>query len=290
MKKTFQDKYLSFIYSFAPLRMAMRLISNKTVSKIAGTFLSSGASAFLIKPFIRMHGIQMDDYEEKKYNSFNDFFIRRIRRGKRNVSMSENVLVSPSDGFVSAYHINENSHFRIKGSTYSTASLIRNRKLAAAFSGGTCVAVRLCVTDYHHYIYADTAKVLKRFKIPGVLYTVNPAALEHEKVYKENAREYEVLASKNFGIMIQMEVGALMVGKIVNDCKEKYVKRGMEKGHFEFGGSTVILLLKKNACVIRKEFFDAAMKNEEIRVNMGENIGVKPGKAEIYNGYENIVS
>ena len=78
--------------------------------------------------------------------------------------------------------------------------------------------------------------------------------------------------------MIQMEVRALMVGKIVNDCKEKYVKRGMEKGHFEFGGSTVILLLKKMPALFEKRIFDAAMKNEEIRVNMGENIGVKPGK------------
>ena len=61
-----------------------------------------------------MHGIQMDDYEEKSIIPLMIFYPQGYIEEK-NVSMSENVLVSPSDGFVSIYHINENSHFRIKG-------------------------------------------------------------------------------------------------------------------------------------------------------------------------------
>ena len=42
-----------------------------------------------------------------------------------------------------------------------------------------------------------------------------------------------------------MEVGAMMVGRIVNHDKKQCFK-GEEKGYFEFGGSTVIILLKEN--------------------------------------------
>ena len=42
-----------------------------------------------------------------------------------------------------------------------------------------------------------------------------------------------------------MEVGAMMVGKITNLHKNPAtVKKGQEKGNFEFGGSTIILLIQ----------------------------------------------
>ena len=45
--------------------------------------------------------------------------------------------------------------------------------------------------------------------------------------------------------MIQMEVGAMMVGKIVN-YNHQIASKGKEKGYFEFGGSTVVLIFKKD--------------------------------------------
>lgn len=43
-----------------------------------------------------------------------------------------------------------------------------------------------------------------------------------------------------------MEVGAMMVGRITNhEAVPGYVTRGEEKGYFEFGGSTIILLTQK---------------------------------------------
>lgn len=83
--------------------------------------------------------------------------------------------------------------------------------------------------------------------IQGRLHTVRPVALEQRRVFCENCREYTVLESKHFGRAIQMEVGALMVGRICNYHQTRNVRRGEEKGRFEFGGSTVILLLQKNA-------------------------------------------
>ena len=44
-----------------------------------------------------------------------------------------------------------------------------------------------------------------------------------------------------------MEVGALLVGKIEDRPLDGPVRRGMEKGNFAFGGSTIILVTEKDA-------------------------------------------
>lgn len=71
-----------------------------------------------------------------------------------------------------------------------------------------------------------------------------------------------------------MEVGALLVGRIVNYHEKKEVKRGEEKGRFEFGGSTVILCLEKDKAVIDGDILSNSAAGIETVVKMGEKIGV----------------
>ena len=71
-----------------------------------------------------------------------------------------------------------------------------------------------------------------------------------------------------------MEVGALMVGKIRNHHPETcHVSRGMEKGYFEFGGSTVILLLEAGAAVLDSDILANSRDGAETVVRAGEKIG-----------------
>ena len=42
-----------------------------------------------------------------------------------------------------------------------------------------------------------------------------------------------MMKTKHFGDALQMEVGALMVGKIVNHDGAGSMKRGIEKGYFQ---------------------------------------------------------
>ena len=49
------------------------------VSKLAGRYLSSAHSKWLISKFIERNEINMDIYEECDYSSFNDFFTRKIK-------------------------------------------------------------------------------------------------------------------------------------------------------------------------------------------------------------------
>ena len=51
------------------------------------------------------------------------------------------------------------------------------------------------------------------------------------------------------------------------------MKKGAEKGHFEFGGSTVIVLVSKNRALLREDIEKSANTNAEIPVIMGECIG-----------------
>ena len=83
-----------------------------------------------------------------------------------------------------------------------------------------------------------------------------------------------MIDTDQFGRAVQMEVGAMLVGRIVNEHPSAgRVLRGEEKGHFEYGGSTVILLLSKDKAVLRQDILDHLNKNVEIPVMMGEVIG-----------------
>ena len=76
-------------------------------------------------------------------------------------------------------------------------------------------------------------------------------------------------------MVIQMEIGALLVGKIKNrplPPEERDVLKGDEKGWFEFGGSTVILLFQKDAVRINEALYQRDGSDEEIPVGRGESI------------------
>ena len=134
---------------------------------------------------------------------------------------------------------------------------------------------RLTVSDYHHYCYIDDGEKTKNYKIPGVYHTVAPLANEEYPVYTENTREFSILKSKNFGNVLMMEVGAMLVGKIVNHHQKLSVHRGMEKGYFEFGGSTVILAFPKDTIVLDDDITENTKDGFETLVKMGEVIGRK---------------
>ena len=112
--------------------------------------------------------------------------------------------------------------------------------------------------------------------VPGTLNTVRPIAIRKSKVFKRNAREYTVLNTDNFGKVVQVEVGAILVGKIVNLHHDAYTfKKGEEKGYFEFGGSTVCLLFKKDTIVLDHDIEVNSKEGVETLVKVGSKIGVQ---------------
>ncbi len=268
-----QDKLLKKLYETETGRKALKLFVQPEVSKIGGRLLDSKLSIPFISPFIAKSDISMEEYEDGDYESFNHFFTRRIKEGERIFTKEAELLCSPCDARLSLYPVTEDGTFTVKNTEYTMESLVRSKKLADRYLGGTLCVFRLTVEDYHHYAYIDEGIKTKNYEIPGVFHTVNPLANEKYSVYTENAREFSILKSRHFGNVLMMEVGALFVGKIVNHHEKMEVRRGMEKGYFEFGGSTVILVFEKDKVVLAEDIVKNTEEGFETVVKMGEVIG-----------------
>lgn len=272
---TGQDRFLAAVYGRTGGRLLIKPLLLPVVSKAVGTFLDSRCSCPLVPLFIRMNPIDMTDYVQRKYHSFNDFFTRELKEGRRAVDARENCLISPCDGKVSAYETGSRGVFNIKQTVYSLESLLRDRKLAEKYKDGYVVILRLSVDDYHRYVYPVSGRKSRNRFIPGILHTVNPAACEQIPVYKENAREYTMIRTEEFGDVLQMEVGALMVGRICNYQNQGTVAKGMEKGRFEFGGSTIILMLEKEKVRLAGDFLENTKRGYETQIHLGEALALK---------------
>lgn len=272
-----QDRLLRWMYNHYIGRIALKLLVCPVVSRIGGWLLDRKCSCMLIQPFVKRNNIDLEEFEQQKYVSYNDFFTRRIRTEKRPLEGDEHTLISPCDGRLSVYPITQGkgvqSRFCIKDTVYTLESLLRSDKLAKRYEGGYACVFRLTVEDYHRYCYIDDGRKSENHRIPGIFHTVNPVANDVIPIYKENTREYSLLKSKHFKTVLMMEVGALMVGRITNYHSACEVKKGQEKGMFEFGGSTVILLFQKDAVLMEERLKRNTQYGYETIVKMGEKIG-----------------
>jgi len=268
-----QDRLLKALYGCAAGRMLLKPLTRPALSRAAGRFLSTKFSCFLIKPFIRANQIDMEQFEATEYASYNEFFSRKIRPSARKVDFEPAHLISPCDSKLTALPIDASTRFTLKHTEYSVASLLKNDELAQSYTGGYALIFRLTVDDYHRYCYFDDGAKEEQVRLPGALHTVNPIANDYFPIYKENAREYTILHTRSFGDAVMMEVGALMVGRIVNHHEKATVVRGQEKGYFQFGGSTVVVLLKAGAAVIDEDILLNSREGVETVVRMGEKIG-----------------
>lgn len=274
MENNSQEKCLKWLYETKTGRRVLKILIKPWVSKTVGRLLNARISKIAIKPFIKKNHIDMSQYERVKYDSYNDFFMRKIKKECRPIDMNRTHFIAPCDSKLSVYKIREDSRFCIKNTQYSMQSLFRNQTIADYYQNGYLLVFRLTVDDYHRYCYVDDGETSKNYKIPGVFHTVNPLANDVYSIYKENTREFSILKSKHFGKIAMMEVGALLVGKIVNYQEQGRVKRGQEKGRFEFGGSTVILCVKENVVKIDERILENSINNIETVVKIGEKIGI----------------
>ncbi len=150
-------------------------------------------------------------------------------------------------------------------------------QLSAEYLDGWCFIYRLAPSDYHRFGYIDDGRQDPVVKINGVLHSVNPVALNAVAgLMSKNYRELTILHTKNFGAVVHIEVGALFVGKIVQQHNGAHsFVRGEEKGWFEFGGSTIIQLFKKDAVIPDTDILEQSGEGIETLVKIGEKVGKK---------------
>ena len=126
---------LEFLYNTVPGRFLLKPLTGPRLSRICGHFLDSELSSFLIQPFVKQNAIQLSDYETTDIKSFNDFFSRKIKQGKRPIDMEENHLIAPCDGLLSVWKIKENTVSRKAEPLYNFLS-VAQQKAGTALSWG----------------------------------------------------------------------------------------------------------------------------------------------------------
>ncbi|MCL2365540.1 MAG: phosphatidylserine decarboxylase [Oscillospiraceae bacterium] len=266
---------IKFLYRTILGRVLLSLLTQRAVSLFMGMIMNSIASCMLIPGFIKRNHIDMSAYETKKYRSFNEFFERKIKMEERPFQGDDHEVAAPCDGKLSAYKITPDSVFYVKQAQYALSELLQDAALAKAYTDGICLIFRLEPTDYHRYAFIDDGEIVMYKKIDGILHTVRPISHCTHNVFAQNAREYVGIQTKHLGKIIQMEVGALFVGKINNYKYAGSVSRAEEKGLFRFGGSTVIMLFPKGSIDVHTQILENTKNDKETLVKMGNSIGRK---------------
>jgi phosphatidylserine decarboxylase len=272
------EGFVRFVYDRTAGRALRRgLLIRPSFSKVYGAYQSSRRSARDIERVVRQLSIDMSDYvvPEGGYRSFNDFFTRRLKPGARPLDTAPGRVVSPADGRLFAYtDIEGDSAIPAKGHRLSLRSLLGSDDEARRFQDGVLLVVRLCPSDYHRFHFpcggmAGTPKTLG-----GPLESVNPWALAKGRpILDTNQRDLTLIESPQIGRVAYLEIGAMCVGSIVHTFLPGPITPGQEKGLFQFGGSTVILVFEKGRVKIDADLVENTRRGVETFVRMGEGIG-----------------
>ncbi len=269
-EKEYHAGLLTFLYKTIPGRVVLKKVVNPAFSIKRGYYYNSRKSKKDIVPFAKKNNIDLSHWNIEEFNNFNEFF-----RRKKEVKVECNDLELPAiaDSKLSVYNIDEDLILKVKNSVYSVEDIVGNKTLASKYKNGTCLVFRLGVDDYHRYIYLDSGELINKYKIDGELHTVRSIS-EKYNVFSRNNREVSIIKTCHFGEIVQIEVGALLVGAIKNEPHRIFIK-GQEKGYFEYGGSTIVLLFKEGAVSIDRDIVEQSMLGIETKVSIGEKIGVK---------------
>ena len=274
-KKEYELKYsksVTFLYQNIFGRVVLKLLNNQLMANIVAKYMNSKLSIKRIQKTIKENKIDMNIFQQEDWPSFNAFFIRKKKN--LNFDMEKNHFVSPCDSKLLAIKLNKDSMFDIKGSIYTLKDIIKE-DLSKEYQNGYALIFRLEVGDYHRYHFIDDGTKEDYKFIKGCLHTVQPIAYNKYKIFHKNCREYTTLHTKNFGDILEVEVGAMMIGKITNNKSITSFKKGDEKGYFEFGGSTIILFVKDKQVILDNDILFNSSLGKETIVACGEKIGIK---------------
>ena len=254
------------------------LVKRKMLTRLGGWYMSSRFSKKKIDKFVLQYQIDLSNYkitDSKAYLNFNDFFFRKIQPEKRPIG---NGVVSPADGKVLAFQsIADASSFFVKGSEFTIESFLKNKELANKYAEGSMLIARLAPTDYHRFHFPASGHISESKDIKGRYFSVSPMALKKSlEIFCQNYRTYSTLETKEYGDILISEVGATMVGSIIQTYEDNsQVEKGKEKGYFAFGGSTLVLFFEKGRVELAADILDNTRKGYETSVFVGENIASK---------------
>lgn len=251
------------------------ILKRKFVSKIAAYHYKTRHSAKMISAFLEKYHIDQSQLSKQpeEYRSFNEFFTRKLNCQCEN---NPDLLISPADSRLIVHKIEEGSVFSVKGQLYTVAELLATAQgTDPLYEKGLCLVFRLCPTDYHRFCFPDSGTWDEITPIKGYYNTVN-TFFSSSRVHVTNYREKTILHTENFGNVAFVEVGAMLIGKIVQtaECPGHFTK-GQEKGYFEYGASTIVMIIEEGRVCIDRDILEQSARGIECVVKYGEAIGRK---------------
>lgn len=187
----------------------------------------------------------------------------------------------------------------IKGRHFTIENLIKDCSMSKKWADGAVASFRLCPQDYHRFHSPVTGIVTWWKRIPGEYYNVDPVALQsHVDILSENARHCACISSKEFGEVLFVAVGATGVGTIKFASRILFsatqglrafrfhqklrtegsqVKKGEEIGHFEFGGSSILVVFEKGRIQFDEDLIKMSQRSVCVNVELGMSMGTANG-------------
>jgi phosphatidylserine decarboxylase len=241
--------------------------------------MNQPASANKVLPFVVDYDLDTEEFAKPAtaYRTFNEFFYRKLRVGARPIEAGDDVAVFPADGRHLAYqNVDTADGFYAKGKKFTLAELLGSEEQGREFAGGSMLISRLCPVDYHRFHFPVAGIPDEARLIDGWLYSVSPLALRVRPSYLvENKRMVTLLNTERFGRVAVIEVGATMVGAILQTYSPgRPVSKGLEKGFFAFGGSCVITVFGAGRIRFDEDLTTQTAEHREVYARMGERLGV----------------
>ncbi|KAG7089009.1 hypothetical protein E1B28_010722 [Marasmius oreades] len=263
---------------------ARRLLKSLSIKQ--GIKYDSPESVKGIPGFIAFHGLNMEEVLEpiESFKTFNQFFYRKLKPDARPIAAPDDPfrLVSAADCRMMAFQsVNDATRLWIKGREFTVSRLLGDayKDQAERYNGGAVAIFRLAPQDYHRFHSPVHGTIGPMSSISGEYYTVNPQAIRTAlDVYGDNVRKIVPIDSPEFGCVMTVCIGAMMVGTIQITVEEgQVVQRGQELGYFAFGGSTVVLLLEPGVVEWDEDLIINGKASLEtfVRVGMGIGKGLK---------------
>jgi phosphatidylserine decarboxylase len=278
-EKVYGAAWMRWTYGNPFGRLALELfIKRPFFSRWYGWRMNRRASASKIFPFIRTYELNVAEFADPPYSfhTFNEFFYRRLQPHARPIDPDPNVVVFPADarhlGFSDASQIDG---VFVKGQKFNLSRLLGDAELANRYARATVVLSRLCPVDYHRFHFPVSGKASETILLNGPLYSVNPIALRRNLGYLwENRRTLTMLTTERFGTVLMLEIGATNVGSIQQTFRPGQIAKGDEKGYFEFGGSSTLLLFEPGRVQLAEDLLERSRHQTELYARVGDRLGI----------------
>ncbi len=239
-------------YRFLPHRLLGRGVARMTAATRPAWAIDAA-----VRFWKRRDNIVLDDFEQRRFESLDDFFLRKLRPGARPLGDG---FVSPADGnLVGRGCVELNAPMVIKGQRLSVERVVNGGIHSldlSAYDGGNFAVVFLTPRGYHRVHMPVAGEVLDVRWIPGRYFPQNETALDHiPRIYERNERAVLRCRARAGYEFLMVMVGASLIGGIVLHGlpRDEWMRtfpapwgrlaqRGEELGHFAFGSTIVCIL------------------------------------------------